>query len=301
MSSDLHGDNLYPGARQPEYGPDSIAIEAAGDLDPPRGNLALEDRIAKLWATELNLSGVGPDDDFLAIGGDSLASVRVFLAVEKMLAKPLPESALVNITSVREMARRIAAGDGVSAEIPEDRLTETERRAIAAVMAMGSFAVARPGSAMKAVNTEGSRTPLFWCFNSPEKEMAGLAPHLDPQQPFYGLHSGGRLFAKTEASMSKIAGFYAGEIVSLFPDGPYALGGNCRGAKVAVKIARILEASGRKVEKLCFLEHAPTSLHDFDGQMLLMFGKLSDHRAYRAIRWRAPGWREQFRRAPVAA
>ena len=108
-------------------------------------------------------------------------------------------------------------------EVPEDRLTETERRALVAVMAMGSVPVAWPGSAFKVANAGGSRPPLFWCFNSPEKEMGGLAPHLDPDQPFYGLCSGGRLFPKTEAWMSAIAEFFAGEIVSLFPDGPYAI------------------------------------------------------------------------------
>lgn len=298
MNSDLQGTDLDLIDPQPANRPDSVANEDAGDL-------ALEDRIAAIWAAELNLPAVAPDDDFFAIGGDSLGGVRLFLAVEKAFGKPLPESALANITTVRDMVRRIEAAGSAPPERPaenaEGRLTETERRALATVMAMGSFAVARPGSAMKAVNTGGSRTPLFWCFNSPEKEMGGLAPHLDPQQPFYGLYSGGRLFPKTEASMSGIAEFYAGEIVSLFPDGPYAIGGNCRGAKVAVKIAAILEASGRKVEKLCFLEYSNTRLYDFDGQVLMMFGTQSRHRAYRAIRWGAPGWRESFRQAPVAA
>ena len=87
--------------------------------------------------------------------------------------------------------------------------------------------------------------------------------------------------------------------MALFPEGPYVIGGNCRGAKVALKIARILIESGRSVEKLCFLEYSGKSLYDFDGKLLLMYGKQSHHRAYRAIRWAAPGWRAPFRRAPV--
>ena len=109
----------------------------------------------------------------------------------------------------------------------------------------------------------------------------------------------GRLYSKAEAFMSKIAEFYAGEIVSPFPDGPYVIGGNCHGAKVAVKIARILMETGRRVEKLCFLEYPGTNLHDFDGQLLLMYGTQSHRREYRAIRWGAPGWRAPFRRPPV--
>lgn len=179
------------------------------------------------------------------------------------------------------------------------RLTETERRSIAAVMAMGSIPLARPGSAIKAINPGGSRPPLFWCFNSPARDMVGMAPRLDPEQPLYGLYSGGKLFARTDAFVARIARYHAEEIIALRPDGPYVIGGDCHGGRVAVEIARVLAASGRSVEKLCLLEYSNPGLHDFDGQLLLLFGKQSRLRAYRAIRWGAPGWREPFRRPPV--
>jgi acyl-CoA synthetase (AMP-forming)/AMP-acid ligase II/acyl carrier protein len=264
---------------------------------------ALEEQIAKLWANELNLPAVGLDDNFFAIGGDSLSGVRLFLAVEKTFGKPLPERALVNITTVREMARLIEADDGAlpvdREEITEGRLTETERRSLVAVMAMGRIPVACAGSAIKAVNTSGSRKPLFWCFNNPANEMGELVQRLDPEQPLFGLYSGGRLFPRTDAVVSKIAEFYAEEIISLQADGPYVLGGNCQGAKVTLEIARILTASGRSVEKLCLLEYSNTSLHSHDGQLLLMFGNQSRLRAYRPIRWGMPGWRAPFRGWPV--
>ncbi|MFQ5566686.1 MAG: AMP-binding protein, partial [Paracoccaceae bacterium] len=232
----------------------------------------LEERIARIWADELNLDAVGIDDNFFAIGGESLSGVRVFLAVEKAFGKALPVSALTGITTVREMARSIEAADTSpdhAADVSEDGLTETEKRSIAAVMAMGGIPVARPGSAFKAVNTGGSRPPLFWCFNSPAKEMGGLAPHLDPEQPLYGLYSGGWLLPKTDEVRSKMARFYAEEIVSLFPDGPYRLGGNCGGSKMALEIARILMDEGRKVEKICLLEHSSAILDDAAGQTFL--------------------------------
>lgn len=302
MNSHLDGNSLDSDERA-EHRPGPI-----GDASDPglcAGVPALAERIARIWAGELGLSAVGPDDDLLTLGGNSLSAVRLSLAVERALGRPLPERALTAITTARDMARLIEAAGALPehpAEADEGPLTATERRALATVMAMGRIPVARPGSAIKVANAGGSRPPLFWCFNSPEKEMGGLVPYLDPDQPLYGLCSGGRLYPKTEAIMSRVAEYYAGEIVSLFPDGPYVIGGNCRGAKVAVRIARILMESGRSVDKLCFLEYSGDGieiLHGFDGRLLLMYGKQSHRRAYRGIRWGAPGWRAQFRRPPV--
>ena len=268
----------------------------------------LEEKIGQIWAEELNLPSVGPEDNFFTIGGESLSGVRVFLAVEKAFGKPLPDSVLTGITTVREMAGLIDASEAAAPEpVPEDReghLTTTEKRSIAAVMAMGGIPVARPGSALKGVNVNVSRRPLFWCFNNPGKEMGGLAPLIHPDQPLYGLYSGGWLFPKTPEVTAKIAQFLAEEIIALDPNGPYILGGNCGGAKVALQIARILMDSGRKVEKLCLLEYSKTILKDpegerllkeFDGEVLLMYGKQSKLRAYRGLCWGAPGWRAAFR------
>jgi hypothetical protein len=166
-------------------------------------------------------------------------------------------------------------------------------------MAMGAIPVTQPGAAIKALHVNGSRTPLFWCFNAPAPSMGALASQMSPDQPFYGLFSGGRLFEKSDAVFSKIAEFYAEEIVSLYPDGPYRLGGTCQGAKVALKIARILQASGRVVDRLCLLELASPDFYDYDGQLLLMYGKRSKHRVYRSIGWGKPGWRKRFLREPV--
>jgi len=277
------------------------------------GTLAnnLEERIAEVWAVELGLPEVGPEDNFFAIGGESLSGVRVFLEVEKAFGKTLPESALVNITTVREMARLIASAEGTLVDpgaVPVDGdLTETEKRSIAAVMGMGGIPVARPGSAFKAVNLSGRRTPIFWCFNSPAKEMGGLVQHLNPDQPLYGMYSGGWLFPKTDEIYAKITRFYADEIVSLVPEGPYIIGGNCGGSMVALRIARLLIDGGRKVEKICLLEHSRDILNDDAGQkllheteipVLLMYGKQSKLVAYRAMRWGLPGWRKPFRRVP---
>ena len=270
---------------------------AAGTDDADIG--ATEAVVARIWAEELDLPKVGPDADFFAIGGDSLSAVRVFLAVEAAFGRKLPEEMLGLITTVRAMARAVDeaqpdSAPGASAAEPEGGLSAADARSLVSVMALGSIPVMRPGSAMKVVNPNGTRVPLFWCFNSPAREMGSLAPRLDADQPLYGLYSGGRLFAPSDEMLDRLAKHYAAEILSLDPTGPCYLGGNCRGGWIAERLERLLAAAGKPVPGMIILEHATPRLAAFKGRLLFMFGKQSRLRAYRAIGWGAPGWDAPF-------
>lgn len=282
------------------------AAEVDGAPAAAAGASATEQTIAAIWAEELELPKVGPDGDFFAIGGDSLSAVRVFLAVEAAFGRKLPEEMLGQITTVRAMAKAVdgAQPEPVPAEpvaaAPEDGLSTADARSLASVMALGSIPVLRPGSAMKAVNTGGTRIPLFWCFNSPAREMGSLAPQLDADQPLLGLYSGGRLFPPSDDMLDRLARHYAAEILSVDPTGPCYLGGNCRGGWIAERLERLLTAAGKPVLGMIILEHATPKLAAFPGRLLFMFGKQSRLRAYRAIGWGKPGWERQFH-GPVEA
>jgi acyl-CoA synthetase (AMP-forming)/AMP-acid ligase II/acyl carrier protein len=64
----------------------------------------LEAAVATLWAEELDLSQVGLDEDFAALGGDSLSSMRLILAVERLTGLRIPDDVMSRIETVREMA-----------------------------------------------------------------------------------------------------------------------------------------------------------------------------------------------------
>ena len=59
-----------------------------------------------------------------------------------------------------------------------------------AVAASGRVQPLRPGSLLTVLNSGGSRTPLFWCFNAPSAEHTALAEQLGGEQPLYGSFSG---------------------------------------------------------------------------------------------------------------
>ncbi len=269
--------------------------------EQPSDANTLELQLAKLWASELDLPEVGLDDNFYSLGGDSLTGVRLFIVVEEYFGRRLPRSALTGITTVREMARLINEDEIVQLDDQEQdvegRLTATERRSLATVMAMGNMPVTYPGSAVKVVNPDGARPPLFYCFNDPLR-MDALAPYFSSDRPLYGLYSGGNLFSSADDILQKIAQYYVGEIISIEPDGPYMIGGNCKGAWISVRIAQILIAMGKQVEALFLLEHSDRSLTDFTGRIMFMFHKHSKRRAYRDIGWGRPGWSNGFNKAP---
>ncbi|WP_457940343.1 non-ribosomal peptide synthetase [Mesorhizobium sp. 10J20-29] len=71
----------------------------------PRNDL--EAFIANLWSEELSAGLVGIYDDFSALGGDSLSSVRIWMALEASLDGVIPKEALANASTVAGLAKAL--------------------------------------------------------------------------------------------------------------------------------------------------------------------------------------------------
>jgi hypothetical protein len=88
-----------------------------------------ERRVAAAFATALGLAEVGRDDEFLALGGQSLAAIRVVAALELATGRRLPVRTLFERGSVSEVTRALdAAPRPVESEpLAADALTPFER------------------------------------------------------------------------------------------------------------------------------------------------------------------------------
>ena len=64
----------------------------------------LEAALASVWADELDLPRIGIDDDFAVSGGDSLSSVRIVLAAERLVGRKIPDRMVERFRTVRSMA-----------------------------------------------------------------------------------------------------------------------------------------------------------------------------------------------------
>lgn len=68
---------------------------------------ALENQVAAVWETVLELRGIGLDEDFFAIGGDSLKAVRVAAELGAVLERELSPALLFEHRTVSALARSL--------------------------------------------------------------------------------------------------------------------------------------------------------------------------------------------------
>nr|WP_307729680.1 non-ribosomal peptide synthetase [Massilia sp. CFBP 13721] len=86
---------------------------------------ALEAKLAQLWQQNLGVAQVGIDDNYFAVGGDSIRSIALAAQAKAMGIPFMVRDLFVNPT-IAGLARAMAAGD-VAVEAPDtDMATETE-------------------------------------------------------------------------------------------------------------------------------------------------------------------------------
>jgi amino acid adenylation domain-containing protein/non-ribosomal peptide synthase protein (TIGR01720 family) len=108
-------------SRLPAPGTDAYAH---AEFRPPRSGVEAE--LAQLWASMLGVQGVGVDDNFFALGGDSVSAMRM-IAVWNRQGNELSVADFYGAPTIAEMTRRsrgrapgpeLAAGAGVQPLLP---------------------------------------------------------------------------------------------------------------------------------------------------------------------------------------
>ncbi|MFI6505384.1 amino acid adenylation domain-containing protein [Nonomuraea typhae] len=99
------------------------AAQAPGrELDPT------EQTVAEIWTEMLGLSGLGPGDDFFALGGHSLSATRVGMRIQEIFGIEFPLHRLFTATTIESLAE--AVREAVTASL--DSLSDAEIVALAA-------------------------------------------------------------------------------------------------------------------------------------------------------------------------
>ena len=182
---------------------------------------AIERRLAKLWGQLLKVKlPIGVDDDFFALGGNSLLAVRLIAEVNRSFGKQIPVSSLFLDKTIRGMSHRLRGNE--------------------------------PGTlSFTAIAKSGSLPPLFAAGCS--REYSDLSGAFGTNQPFYQLD----VFALQEErlvagkamlmTVEQIAEHFIREIRRIQSSGPYFLAGTCEGGVVALEIARQLTRQGHQI------------------------------------------------------
>ncbi|MBL4828117.1 MAG: AMP-binding protein [Spongiibacteraceae bacterium] len=200
-----------------------------------RASSELESRCVQIWEQVLEVDGLGIDDDFFELGGDSLLAAELILKMEVCLGRPIPLAVLVRSRTIAEL---ITCIDQVDDPIK-------------------SFALAQPES-------ESSRPPLICVYGlmlyKPladllASEIVTYGIYLDSE---FDLLRSKKFYGVELPSVSELATMYIYKIREIQPKGPYYLAGLSFGGFVAFEIARQLQEAGEKVQLLALMDaYAP--------------------------------------------
>lgn len=206
---------LPPAARPARVNPVAgMPLTGSGKLDRAALAAGAQGELARVWSELLGRPPeFAPDDDFFALGGDSLLLAELAARME------------------RRTGRRVELQDLAGG------------RSFAAHAALFSAPRPAPGTSLVPLATGGARPPFF-CVHAHSGAIAGfgaLARHLGPGRPFYALEARGL------PTIPAMARAYLDEIRRVQPRGPYRLGGRCLGGAIALEMASTLVAAGERV------------------------------------------------------
>jgi amino acid adenylation domain-containing protein len=199
-----------------------------------------ETKVLAIWREALNNPMLGANDDFFAVGGDSLLAIRMIVRVERELGMIIPVRALVEGRTVRRIATLLA--NSIRSALPEGmvRLREGDlERPLFCLPGLG-------GSAL---------------------QFERLAAKLRTRRVIYAVefHNLDLGHALLE-SLVDMAVATARLIREVQPEGPYCLIGYSYGGNLAVEVARLLSLAGQRVEFLAVLDaYASGSIRVFSG------------------------------------
>jgi amino acid adenylation domain-containing protein len=211
---------------RPQPSTSTLAGTRAGTgQTPPRDAMELE--VARAWQAIFGCE-VGIDDDFFALGGDSLSAMDLLARLDRECGVRLPVAALLDNPTVAGLASALV-----------------DRRG--------------PGgwSPLVPIQAEGELPPLYCVHPGGGNVLCyvELARALGPSRPLFGLQAPGVDEGKSPlTSVEAMAETYLDAIRSASPAGPIQLCGWSFGGVVAFEMARRLAEEGRPVDRLVLID-----------------------------------------------
>jgi amino acid adenylation domain-containing protein len=194
---------------------------------------ATEKSLASVWEKVLKRGPVGLDDNYFAIGGDSIRSIRIISLARKEGLELKPHHIFTHQT-VRDLAAAL-----------DREVVEDEARTVVPL------------------RRTGAKSPLF-CIHAGGGHVFFYQPlsnSLPEDRPVYAVQP------HTLAGMDDLpedipamAADYLREIRKVQPQGPYHLLGTCFSNCVVLEIAHQLLATGETVGSLFIIDSSPTQL-----------------------------------------
>jgi phthiocerol/phenolphthiocerol synthesis type-I polyketide synthase E len=201
---------------------------------PPRGDV--RSVLEELWCRTLGVAAARDDDDFFALGGESLMAVTLTAGVRERTGYAL---------SVTDFSRRPTFGDLVAA-LTSRPPESGGAPAPVPVPGVATLAEGRPGERPLFLVSDAVGNALPYRELADELGAAGGRPVLgleDTDDP-----------RGTPRTVGAVAAAHLTALLRAQPEGPYTIGGWSYGAVVAHELARLLTRHGERVDLLVFLD-----------------------------------------------
>ncbi|WP_144712474.1 alpha/beta fold hydrolase [Curtobacterium pusillum] len=204
--------------------------------------------VGQIWAEVLGLRGVHLDEDFTALGGDSLSAEEMLAIVHTRLGVDLRASELLEQPTLRAFARRVRIG---AKSLPS-----------------------HPDVVKVAEARETGRPPVFCLSGAGALGLTflPLSRYL-PEHDVYAFQQHGlERRAIPDWSIQRTAKRTVELMRIVQPRGPYLLVGHSLGGLVALEVAKLLTEGGERVEHVAILDtYLPRSSAE---QAQLHFGRM---------------------------
>jgi thioesterase domain-containing protein len=205
---------------------DDTRAQSSAEYIPPRTEL--ETRLAAIWREVLGRDAIGAQDDFFALGGDSILASLLVATVSREMNIQYPLLEFLDHPRIAAMAARIeGAGSALSVT-----------------------------SGLISIQPHGTKLPLFYAAgHNGNLAIAGsLARHMGPDQPVLAFPPPALDGKDASVTIEDLASRYLAEMRAQQPEGPYLLAGHCFGGFVVFEIARQLRKQGSNVALVALLD-----------------------------------------------
>ena len=240
--------------------PRMVAVSAMATSATGGGGLTQVERaIAAVWCELLGAQEIDLQDDFFALGGHSLAAVRLFARIRKEFGVDLPLATLFKaptlgaLSALVEQARSRAEAKAKTLA-PKVPTAEVEKKASDEPDAWAED----EWSPLVEINRGQAGVKPLFCVHGAAGNVLNfkvIADRLGADQPFYGLQAqgvDGRL--PLLPTIEAMAAQYVAAIRTVEPVGPYRLAGYSGGGVIALEMAQQLKQAGAEVVLLAMLD-----------------------------------------------
>jgi oxalate---CoA ligase len=200
-----------------------------------------------LWRKFLKTENVSVDDDFFEKGGDSLLAMDLHVEIERLTGQELPESILLEASTVRALAKRLA-----------------------------HTAPARPKS-VQAAAADGRPALVFFHDDQAASSalLASLQRSLGAESPILAIAGRGADGKTIPRTIEAMAAAQLPAILEAQPRGPYWLAGYRSGALVALEAARLLAAANREVAVVTLVDPPAIAARGVADALRSLLGRMS--------------------------